>query len=410
MSDLAGIFKRPFAEQLAAFRLRLGNRVPTRAWDDLVRGQHDRAFVVAGATKAELLADLADAVDRTISEGRTLDQFRADFRDIVERNGWHGWTGEGTKRGEAWRTRVIYQTNLRTSYMAGRHAQLIAGNFKFWVYRHGGSIEPRLQHLAWDGLVLPPDHPFWQKHFPPNDWGCSCRVFGARTLAGARRLGGDPSKVLQPGWNTPDPRTGTPPGIGKGWDYAPGASVSQTVSLAARLLERLPTDVGAPLGGVLASLIERAWPSWLAEAMTRKDARPGVVGTISADFAKTLAARGIEPRGAPVFVRPGLVAGQKAERYERQGKALAPADWLSLPVRFRDPQAILWDPEGETFLFVFRGEQRLSQMVLDIGFPLRIDRETEMRNVIKSAYAPTEGTLEARLRGGGLELVFGNLP
>ena len=240
MPEFSGVFRRPFAEQVAAFRLRLGDLVPTSRWDDIRRSAHDRAFMVAGATKADLLADLGAAVDKAISEGTGFEAFKRDFRDIVERHGWHGWTGEGTARGEAWRMRTIYRTNMRTSYMAGRHAQLTEGNFKYWVYRHGGSIEPRLHHLGWDGLILPPDHPFWATHYPPNGWGCSCRVFGARSMAGAKRRGGDPSVELGEGWDRADPKTGTPKGVGKGWDYAPGASAADTVLQLRSKLEALP--------------------------------------------------------------------------------------------------------------------------------------------------------------------------
>lgn len=226
---LGATFRRPFSEQVAAYRQRLGNLVPTARWDDIQRNAHDRAFMVAGAAKADLLADLAAAVDEAIAEGTGLDAFKTNFRSIVARRGWHGWTGEGTEAGENWRMRTIYRTNMRTSYMAGRHAQLREGGFKYWVYRHGGSLEPRLHHLAWDGLILPADHPFWLLHYPPNGWGCTCRVFGARSIAGAKRRGGIPGKELQPGWDAIDPKTGTAIGIGKGWDYAPGASTADTV-------------------------------------------------------------------------------------------------------------------------------------------------------------------------------------
>jgi hypothetical protein len=252
-------FRRPFPEQLAAFRLRLGNLVPTSRWDDLWQEEHDSAFMVAGATKAELLADLAEAVDKAIAKGTGLEAFRKDFRAIVDKHGWHGWTGEGTAKGEAWRTRVIYRTNLRTSYMAGRYAQLVQGGFSFWIYRHGGSLEPRIVHLGWDGLIQPPEHPFWVYHFPPNDWGCSCRVFGARTLAGAIRKGGKPGLKLQPGWDRIDPKTGAPAGIGKGWAYAPGASVAQTVSALAPKLDQLPEQISIDLiqSWLEASVFER---------------------------------------------------------------------------------------------------------------------------------------------------------
>jgi hypothetical protein len=124
---------------------------------------------------------------------------------------------------------VIWETNMRTSYAAGGMAQLVEGDFAFWIYRHGGSREPRPQHLAWDGLTLPPDHPFWTTHAPPNGWGCSCSVTGSRSRRIARRMGGDPDMTLPEGWDRPDPRTGAPPGIDRGWAHAPGASVAETV-------------------------------------------------------------------------------------------------------------------------------------------------------------------------------------
>lgn len=265
MAELSGVFRRPFAQQVAAFRLRLRNLVPTSRWDDLRKGQHDRGFMVAGALKADLLADLATAVDKAISEGTTLDEFRRDFRAIVQKRGWHGWTGEGTEAGEAWRTRVIYRTNMRTSYMAGRYAQLTEGNFAFWVYFHGGSTEPRLNHLAWNGIALPPDHPFWGEHFPPNGWGCSCYVSGARTAAGVRRLGGDPDKALPADWQSIDPKTGEPQGVGKGWGYAPGAStVEEIIRLVREKAAALPPELARPF---LQELLERFEDTALARTL-----------------------------------------------------------------------------------------------------------------------------------------------
>ena len=59
---LAFALRRPFAEQVAFFRGKLGNLVPTATWRDLWKSQHDRAFMVAGAAKADLLADLESAL------------------------------------------------------------------------------------------------------------------------------------------------------------------------------------------------------------------------------------------------------------------------------------------------------------------------------------------------------------
>jgi hypothetical protein len=264
----------PFSEQIAFFRRKLGNLVPTQTWTDMIGQANDDGFMVSGAAQADLLTDLGAAVAKAIAEGQGVDEFGRDFRDIVRRNGWTGWTGEGSVKGEAWRIRTILRTNASTSYAAGRYAQLKADNFPFWVYRHGGSHEPRKEHLAWNGLVLPPDHEFWATHYPPCDWGCSCYVLGARSEASARRLGGDPAKVLPSGWKRIDPRTGAPIGIGKGWDYAPGASVAPIVQALAAKIGNWDYQVAkAFMGEVPASRADALAKAYRALPSTSDDAR-----------------------------------------------------------------------------------------------------------------------------------------
>lgn len=295
--SLGGVLSLPFPEQIAAFRLRLGNRLPTATWRDLWQQDHDRAFVVAGALQADLLADLGAAVDRAIAEGTSLETFRQDFRAIVERNGWHGWTGEGTAKGEAWRTRVIYRTNAATSYAAGRMAQLVAGNFPLWVYRHGGSRDPRPEHLSWDGLILPPGHPFWATHAPPNGWGCSCYVIGARSERDAVRKGGKPGLQPPPGFDRPDPKTGAPPGIDTGWAYAPGATVTSAVQMGAEKLPKWPYDV--------AKAFMSALPPEQADALaTAYRSLPSVSDTVRR-YAARVAAEGRD--GPPPMQTLGLM-------------------------------------------------------------------------------------------------------
>lgn len=239
--QVRAILKRPFAEQVAFFRGKLGRLVPTATWRDIQRQQHDRAFMVAGAARADLLADLASAVDRAIADGESLGQFRRRFFEIVERQGWGDYTGSQSAAGRAWRTRIIYRTNAATSYAAGRLAQL--KDFPVWIYRHGGSSDPRPQHLAWNGLTLPSDDPFWASHYPPNGWGCSCYVIGAPSMAAARRLGGQPAMAPPEGWDERDGR-GRLPGIDDGWDYQPGSSVVDEIAeVAARKTIAWPYEI-----------------------------------------------------------------------------------------------------------------------------------------------------------------------
>lgn len=213
-------FGTPFAEQLAFFRRKLN--LPTERWDDIMRAAHDRAFIVAGAAKADLLQDLRGAVDKAMETG-SLAGFRKDFKALVARNGWTGWTGEGSAKGQAWRTRVIYQTNMATSYAAGRRRQMDDPEFAaarpYWKYVHmEGQRYPRPQHQAWNGLTLPREHEFWKTHFAPNGWGCRCEIHPVKAPG--------PGDATRPpaGWKEPDSKTGAPKGIDRGFDYAPGAN------------------------------------------------------------------------------------------------------------------------------------------------------------------------------------------
>ena len=221
-------FGTPFFEQLEFFRAKLN--LPTERWDDIIKSAHDKAFIVAGASKADLLNDLRSAMQKRIEDGKGLEAFRKEFRDVVKRNGWTGWTGEGTAAGEAWRTKIIYQTNMNTSYAAGRWQQLNDPELlklrPYWRYVHSDSVtHPRPHHKAWNGLTLPHDHEFWQTHFAPNGWGCHCRIVpvSAEEYAKAQVAG----KAQPPAsWKEINPKTQTMVGIDKGFDYAPGANVT----------------------------------------------------------------------------------------------------------------------------------------------------------------------------------------
>lgn len=218
----------PFQEQIDFFKGK--TNLPSRAWTDLYAAEHDWAFVVAGATRRDLLTDMRGAVEKAIATGRTLEQFRTDFDRIVSQ---HGWEYSG---GRAWRTQTIFETNLRQSYNAGREAQMADPELRkarpYGLYRHGDSAHPRPQHLAWNGTVLPLDDAWWSTHTPQNGWGCKCKKFmvSARDV---ERMGlkVGPAPVVEyetriVGVNSPNgPRSvRVPLGIDPGFEHAPGQS------------------------------------------------------------------------------------------------------------------------------------------------------------------------------------------
>ncbi len=386
MPEFTGIFAKPFPEQVAAWRLRLQELRPTSTWTDVGPEFHNQGFMVAGAMKADLLADLAAAVDKAIVQGRSLEEFRKDFRAAVARHGWHGWAGEGSVKGEAWRTRVIYRTNMATTYAAGRRAQLVEGKFAFWVYRHGGSREPRPLHLSWNGLALPPQHPFWQTHSPPNGWGCSCYVAGARSAAGIRRVGGDPDKLLPPGWDSTDPKTGAPPGIDKGWGHAPGSGLSNLITSMTTKLPELP----APLAADQAD----AWPRQIFEGLsegfaefldrTTADYERGQLMIIGAMKPAWVAAAA--QYGVPTFSAEIAVGRQNIVHTFRQSKeAHLDRDWYrALPLHLRNPSAVILDttrPGAPALLLFFGQGAGTPKLVLQLNYHIK---KTGRFNVVET--------------------------
>lgn len=238
MADIGVKFDEPFDKQAEFFRSKLKNQVTTATWDVMLKESHDKAFTVAGAMKADLLADLAAAVDESILGGGSIGSFRQEFKDIVAKHGWN-YNGDFN-----WRTHTIYMTNLRTSYAAGRLAQLYEAEYDYWLYKHSDIVaNPRKQHKAWNGLTLPADDPWWKSHYPPNGWGCRCRVIGVRRPEDVKRydgyMGAAPDSVI-------DPKTGAPEGIDRGWDYMPGET-SDLVQGIKQKLGKLPKPLAEAL-------------------------------------------------------------------------------------------------------------------------------------------------------------------
>ncbi len=160
----------PFQEAIDHFMNKVN--LPTKGWTDVYEEQHTKAFVVAGANKAAILEDFKSAISKAIDTGTTLEEFRDDFDAIVDK---HGWSYKG-KRG--WRTRVIFETNLRSSYAAGKWQQIerVKKLRPFLMYDAVDDGGTRPLHRSWDGLIYPVEHEFWNSYYPMNGFGCRCKV------------------------------------------------------------------------------------------------------------------------------------------------------------------------------------------------------------------------------------------
>ena len=231
----------PFQEAIDFFQSKV--RVPTRAYTDLMNRAHSKAYMVAGAMRDGLLCDLQEAIGRAFTAGDTLEDFRKDFDNIVAKYGWK------YKGGRNWRTRVIYDTNVRTAYSAGHWQQMQAAKRMrpYGRYLLGPGIGPRVEHLAWDGKVVPLDDPWWDYRWPPNGWGCKCSVVSVSQRE-LERNGWtvehpEADKTIKVTVNTPDGpmEVETVEGVDPSFAYNPGKSATG-IRLSPRMMEEAKAD------------------------------------------------------------------------------------------------------------------------------------------------------------------------
>lgn len=403
--------KAPFQGQLDYFRGK-GN-LPTERWDDILGAAHDRAFIVAGAAKADLLNDLRQAVDKAIAQGTGLDAFRKDFAKIIQRTGWD-YTGSFD-----WRTRVIYQTNIAASYAAGRWAQLndpdLLKTRPFWKYVHSDAVaNPRPLHVSWHGIMLPAGHSWFKTHFCPNGWGCHCRI----CAASQREYDAAPDDRK----TAPDDGTYTkidafgvehqvPKGIDFGFAHAPGANANTALReiIDAKLI-RLDAPIGAAmmqaLGPVLRAERLSAFNAWF-DAVRAGPPRGAsmVVGELKPQWVSAANRAGIQPATAEIAVRDADVwhtfRDSKADQL--------PVDWYKqLPAHLEQPAGVILDtvnPDKPAFLLIYPGQNDSLKLVVRVNYNVK---RKGLMNIVETGKPVDVAGIQGMV-GHGYDLVEGTL-
>lgn len=246
-------------------------------WQDVWGEEHAHAFTVAKAMEMDVLTTLREATDRAVRDGVPYQQFAKELTPRLQALGWWGRkamtdpaTGEtiNAQLGSPRRLQIIYWANTRTAYAAGQweRAQRTKGALPYFIYELGPSEVHRPHHVALAGTVLPVDHAFWDSHYPPNGWGCKCRVRPISRFE-AERVGGVSAEPDISWRDYRNKRTGeisrVPEGVDPGWHTNPGKARARTLmrGLSQRIEQAGPDDARA----VIADL----WRSRTPEAYVR---------------------------------------------------------------------------------------------------------------------------------------------
>src|SRR5690349_10054703 len=151
-------------------------------WRQLGAEEYGRFFAVAQTAGYDIIRDIYEGLLEVLREPGATDQdFQERLLPILRAKGWLPQEGE---RRLATRLQLIFDTNLRTGQAIGRWGRiqktklalpyLLAFTAKDERVRRPPKSES--DHRAFEGILLPVDHPFWASYFPPLGFRCRCSV------------------------------------------------------------------------------------------------------------------------------------------------------------------------------------------------------------------------------------------
>jgi len=372
---------RPFGVRFSEAIDHLAGKIPETSLrhDDLAGPVHAKVFTVAGSTTADLVRDLHQAIVEAKANGSTITDFRKDFDTAVQR---HGWSYRG-KRG--WRTRVIFDTNMRSAHMAGRWQQLVANADRrpMLQYRTAGDARVRPAHRQWQGKIYPITDVFWQTHYPPNGWGCRCtvRAYSQGEMASKGLQVSEPFQLKTRTVTDVDgmPTDQVPIGIDPGWDHNVGQSWLSPELALGRKIARLPRQLqGAVVDKTITPAFQQVlsdrWASFRSQvkASGKPQGAAQIIGFLDSATLDGLATAmpGLQLQSTAVIAQDNrtdhLAGAHKAGSNPAQVWSAEAVD--QLPAELRNYQAVLWDRIGQVLVVVpmpaDAGAGRLQKIVL----------------------------------------------
>ena len=153
-------------------------------YDEIVHDAHKKAFTIAKMTNLDLLKDMQSSLTKAFKDGIGFDEWKNSVKPMLAKKGWLGnikvkdpKTGEekeiyvGNRR-----LRTIFNTNMRTAYAKARYESQMQSLGEYFRYTAVLDSRTREAHRKLHGKTLPKTDKFWDTNYPPNGWGCRCKV------------------------------------------------------------------------------------------------------------------------------------------------------------------------------------------------------------------------------------------
>lgn len=200
-------------------------------WNDLGADEMARAFTAARTAGYDIVRDLFQSFVTILKEpGATGDDFVDRMIPVLREKGW--LAGQSNDQ-LASRLMLIFNTNLRTAQAVGQwdRIQRVKSAMPYLQGRTARDMRvrhppksPVSDHRAYEGILLPVDHPFWAAYFAPLGFRCRCFVVQL-TRSQVVRRGLSVTSELELAERVSR--------LGKPWGFNPGARPMEQVELMA---------------------------------------------------------------------------------------------------------------------------------------------------------------------------------
>jgi SPP1 gp7 family putative phage head morphogenesis protein len=141
--------------------------LPKHVFDALLPELKARAFTVTGIEDADVLQRVRDAIAE-VPRGLRWDDAKANISAELD-----PWLGDNADS----RAELLLRTQTFTAFQTQTWRQAQADDDTTHLqYMTMEDDRVRDTHAALDGLVLPKDDEFWNRHYPPWEWNCRCQV------------------------------------------------------------------------------------------------------------------------------------------------------------------------------------------------------------------------------------------
>lgn len=385
---------------------------PAFSYKDVWNEEHATAFTVAKAMQIDILSDIKSAVEKAIGEGQSFERFKKELKPALIKKGWWGrremndpLTGKtvNARLGSDSRLRTIYRTNLRSAYQKGQYERTMESDaHPYMMYCVGASVRHREQHLAWNGLILPKDDPWWNTHLPPNGWGCKCHTravsqsrkerYERDGIPTAPRLDGTgggriPAKTKRPKTTYRtfcNERKGAferiPEGVTPGFNWNQG-QVGREIPAFQECLKKTQSEMPEAVRGVMDALLrsriyQERLSNFVDEAFANKaagkvnDKNTAAVGFLDKKISDFLQRRNINigERNVIVLEQKLITSPKYLVRHTAAGNAPTEADWKRLSDYLFDAEAY-WDTRNKSNILFLKkiSESEYVKIAVDVS-------------------------------------------